>query len=118
MYQARLPQMRGVSICKRIDDIIWDETEQVWGEIFSLLLAIQPSAVIEMKEVVMPWVHCRIKEYESKYNKVLKIREDVIFHFSDGVIDGVDRLQSHYHRIAMRYRSAYSVCETIEYTAL
>jgi len=109
------------NICERIDDIIWGETDTVWNDVFSLLLALSnnnPAFFYRgkiMKDVVMPWVHCMMKEYETKYNKVLKIRdEDVIFRFSDGVV----RLQSHYHRIGIRYRSAYSACSTIEYSLL
>ena len=97
-----------MDVCRRIEDIVWSESEHVWKETFSLLKSnkITYNALVN---VVMKWIIRMIAEYEIKHTKISDILDKMTqFH------EGVHRLKIHHARIISRFKSAYSCCTLVD----
>jgi hypothetical protein len=88
---------------KRIDEIIWGDSEDVWNDTFSMLENEDVNPRIFVNEV-MKWVMLKHDEYREKYFKVLEIQTRL------QEPDSVLNLVSHYQKIMFRYRLVHDCC--------
>jgi hypothetical protein len=97
-----------MDVFKRIDDIVWGESGDVWNNTFALLMRETPNTGV-MDDIVMKGIVVKYEEYKCMYYKVLEINNEL------GESEGVMKLLLHYQKIMSRYRSAYSSCRSYEY---
>ena len=97
-----------MDICGKIDDIVWSDSLDVWGETFATIVCKSISDVV-LVNVVMKWILSKNAEYSKLFSKVLDI--------SNGLDDkeALSKLLIHYQRLASRYKIAYDCCKVMEY---
>ncbi len=105
----RCVRMDDIYICRKIDDIVWNESSHVWNETFALLVC-EPCCTSALVPVIMKWVSSKADEYSKIHSKVLDIKNKM----NDG--DTLSKLLFHYHHLACRYKIAYDCCKIMEYS--
>jgi hypothetical protein len=100
-----------MNLFKKIDNVVWGESNDVWNDTFSFLLRYEPSSNV-LNEIVVKCISTRHDEFKVKYYKVLRIMDE------SNESEGLLKLSLHYQRIMFRYRLAHECCRTLEYVVV
>ena len=97
-----------IYILRTIDDIVWNESSDVWNETFALLVR-ESCCTCPLATVIMKLVSSKADEYSNMYHKVSDIKNKL----DDG--DTLSKLLIHYQHLACRYKIAYDCCRAMGY---